>query len=650
MTPVTDPKILAQLNSSDLKPVTDPKILAQLNAPDEKPSWFSQHGRELAQGAGGIAGAVLGAPVAAAAFFPSVGIGSAATEILATGLGTGIGGQTYDLVQNLLGHKQTTTPNQRLVSALKDVEGGSIGALGGQVVGGALKAAAPVWSALKNAGPAAKQAVNDVRSSALAEALKEATQARRAETFSATRGARATQAQQTAQATAEGAKPIDVGQVSHLSEQGAPGQQVAQANAAAADKARKAAFETHEKAIQDVVKANEAKGNYIDDLHETKSLMSEVEDKLNPSPVSAPTTAPRPTSGQIKAYKMVQDALENRTVELTPAQAAEAKSLGHDVQEIKAPSLYGGAPGETTYVRTFKTPLEAVTNLRRYFGDAAYGKSDISGFEGVNASTFKNLYGKLGAIEDAYTAGLSAAQKTAYQTALANAEKFSTGLGEKITATEGSADLSKMPASKVPSAVIGGGADTFKQFQSITNPQTAAKLANDAVEKAFHDPVSNGPTDYDAAVKVSARGTPLGDVIHSIPSLEIKVQQHLNQLLDAKNAGVQAKEFGQTAAAATKAQEAALKTRLNFQSQVVQLKNLPDKDVLPAAEKLFNDLATNGKISPIQQQKYLQQIRDTAKTVGIKEARNKVVKWGLRLVGAGAATEAGMHTARMMGQ
>ena len=625
-----------------------------------KQSWLQKHGRELASGAGGIVGAVIGAPVAALEAIPTMGIGSLATEMGAAGLGAGMGGQAYDLAQRLMGHKDTMTAGQRVSQAGQDVLAGSSGALGGQVIGGAVKAAAPAvskiataLSTMKNAGPVAEKAIADLRGQAVARALEQSQAARRAQTIATTQGARATQGQTTAQTIAESPQPIGVGNVTHLSEQGAPGQQVAQANAIAAQKAKAAAFKAHEESIDNVLSSNEAKGIYVNDLPQVKATLKKTQDILSPNPATAPTAAPRPTMGERRAYKMVQDALMENKVPLTAAQAEEAQGLGYKVDVVKGGGTEAN-PIPDTYFRRLKTPLEAVTNLRRLAGDAGFSKEPVSGFEGIASSTWKSIYHDLSGIEDAATEGLSQVQKDAYKAALANAEKFSTGLGKKITATEGINDVSKMPASRIPSAVIGGGADTYNQFKAITNPQVAVKFANDAVETALHDPITNGPKSFDAAKKAVAKGTPLGDVIHAIPELEVKVQQHLNRLLDAKNAGVQAEKFGQTASKAATAQAAAEKARLDFQSQVVQLQNLPNDKLLSASEELFNNLAKNNKISRAEQDAYIKQIRDTSKKFGAKQARNQALKWGARIIGGaaigGAATEAGIHAAKVMGQ
>jgi hypothetical protein len=534
-----------------------------------------------------------------------------------------------DVKYGQLGEALVPIPAQKLAAPAR---------VGGQVIARALEQTAPrvaetvgatfaparnVITKVLNAGPEAKAAVGGIRQQAMAKALEEADMAKRAETMATTKAQRALTAQQSADAAAGNVSPIGVGKVTYLSERGRPAQEAVQAAEAVADQQRRQAFESFTAAIDDAVKANEQKGLFINDTLEAKKLLKETSDILSPKPGSAPTTAPMPTSGQVRAHKMIQDALQNRTVPLTAAEAEEAQGLGYKVDVIKGGGTEAN-PIPDTYSRTFKTPLEAVTNLRRNFGDLAYGKTDISGFEGVNASTFRDLNSKLKGVEDAYTAGLGAEQRTAYKTALENLDKFRTGVGKKLTATEGMTESNKMAASNAPKAIIGGGADTYAQFKAM-NPVAADKFAKDSIETALNNPVTGKPLNYDAAAAKVGPNTQLGDIINDVPELKVRVQQHLNQLLDAKNAGIDAKSFKVDYKAASAAEKSAIDSRINYQSKFIELKNASDKEILKKSESLFNQLVTDKKITPLQYDKYLEEIKQASKKVGYKEARNKAL-------------------------
>jgi len=599
--------------------------------------------RSAAKALGGILGAAGGTALGVGETAATAGLGlpaGVATAMAGGGLGYGAGGQVYDLIANLINHAKD--PNFKPAqpawkSAAQDLGEGAVGELGGGIVGAAaapiIRRVAPLIPKIIGAGPAATSAVNDVRAQLLANVLKQKMTARALDQTASAQAKTAQTAQQTAQATAEGAKPINVGLVSHLTEMGAPGQEAAIANAAAAKQAERAAYDAHTAAIDDVVKAGEANGVYVNDLPETKTTLKKVQDMLSPNPVTASTTAPRPTAGEQRAYKMVQDALTENKIQLTASQAKKAQDLGYKVDVVPGGGTEAN-PIPDTYSRTFKTPLEAVTNLRRFAGDAGFSKDVVSGFEGVASSTWKNIYKDLSGIEDAATQGLSQVQKDAYKAALANSEKFSTGLGKNITSVQGINETPKLPAAKIPGKVIGGGADTYEQFKAITDPQIARKFANDAVETALHDPVARGALGYDAAAKKVAKGTPLGDMIHAIPDLETSVNRHLNGLLDAKNAGVAATDFGKTATESSAAQAAARKDRLYYQSQAINLKNLPDKDVIPAAKGLIKKLAEENKITAKQQDQYVKQINEASKAVGFKNHRDIAIKTVLGAIGA----------------
>lgn len=95
-------------------------------------------GRELATLGGGVIGGLIAAPAALAASVPTAGLGGIATEVAATGLGAGIGGQLYDLTKNALAPKAPPPPGTRTKAVLQDVGTNALGVVGGQVVGKSL--------------------------------------------------------------------------------------------------------------------------------------------------------------------------------------------------------------------------------------------------------------------------------------------------------------------------------------------------------------------------------------------------------------------------------------------------------------------------------------------------------------------------------
>ena len=692
---VTDPAILAQLNSSSGTPVTDPAILAQLNAPDTTVSNVDVVGkkgigrepflRSVLKGVGGILGAAGGTAAGVGETAATAGFGlpaGVATAMAGGTLGYGAGGQLYDLISNLKNYRNPNfKPDSAVGNAAQDLSEGAVGELGGGIVGAAaapvIRRAAPFVSKLIEAGPNATAATSGVRNQALAEALRqsklaEATHAAAIEAKAAADAAHATAtgdvaanqtAMEAAQAAAGNVKPIGIGQAQHLSEEGRPVQAEIMANANAAQKAKAEAFKNHQTAIDDVVKAQEDKGVYVNDLPETIAANEKYQDIVNPNSATAPTATSAPSSGQTRAANMVLDALKENKVELSPAKAAEAKALGYQVDTVPGGGTAAN-PIPDRYFRTFKTSLGSIDELNRFANEAAYAKGPVSGFEGISSNIWKDVSKDLKGIQNAYTDGLSQVQKDAYATALANADRFSNGIGGDIAATTGSTKIQTptLPASQIPGKIIAGGADVYNQFKAITNPVLARNFANNAVERAFLDPVTGMSVDYSTAAKMIKPGTQLGDIINEIPEIKTQVDQHMNRLSDARVNGVLADELklkgtalgkvesqAETAktAAATK-QAAAEKSMNEFVNKANDFKSpeaIKDKDVMLEARKFVQNLRDNGNITNDQLNKFNADISNAEKIVDFKTRRDAIVKNIPKWLGIGGVGGYGVNAA-----
>jgi hypothetical protein len=543
--------------------------------------------------------------------------------------------------------------------------------------GPVLKNSGQAIANILKAGPNATAATSDVRNQALAEAVRqsklaEATHAAAIEAKAAADAAHATAtsnvvanqtAMEAAQNAARNVKPIGIGQAQHLSEQGRPVQAEVMANANAAQKAKAAAFKNHQTAIDDLVKAQEDKGVYVNDLAETKALNKKHQDTLNPNPATAPTATSAPSAGQARASKMVLDALKENKVELSAAKAAEAEALGYKVDIVPGGGTAAN-PVPDRYFRTFKTKLGAVDELNRFANEASHAKDPVSGFEGISSNIWKDISTDLKGIQNAYTDGASQVQKDAYKAALANADRFLNGIGGDIAATTGSTTIQTptLPASQIPGKIIAGGADVYNQFKAITNPVLARNFANNAVETAFLDPVTGMSIDYSTAAKMIKPGTQLGDIINEIPEIKTQVAQHMNTLSDARVNGVLADELklkgmalGKAQSKAEKTQTASAKVQAAAEESMVKFVNkandfkspeaIKDKDVMPKARKFVQDLRDNGHITNDQLNKFNADISNAEKIVDFKTRRDAIVKkipgWlavtGVLGAGAGAA-------------
>ena len=121
---------------------TEEPVAAPEPAPSEIPArrnpvvdYLDRHGRELATLGGGVVGGLIATPAAVAASVPTAGLGGIATEVAATGLGAGIGGQLYDLTKNALAPKKPASPLATAKTMAQDVGVNALGTVGGQVVG-----------------------------------------------------------------------------------------------------------------------------------------------------------------------------------------------------------------------------------------------------------------------------------------------------------------------------------------------------------------------------------------------------------------------------------------------------------------------------------------------------------------------------------
>ena len=129
--------------------------------------------------------------------------------------------------------------------------------------------------------------------------------------------------------------------------------------------AKKAADKPLRQVMEDVATAKANQGIGVSDVPEARSLVDELNGRLNPNGPVATT----PTTGQASAYKAIIETL--------------APSKGP------------------------KPSLEMVQNLRRELADAAYGGTDPRGFGAISKLDKRNLVDRLHEIEKSYTEGAS---------------------------------------------------------------------------------------------------------------------------------------------------------------------------------------------------------------------------------------------------
>ena len=631
--------------------------------------WFDKNGRTLMTGGGALLGALAVSPIAVGGTVATAGAATplaVGLEMGAAGLGGGIGSQGYDVIQTLRGRgRMGETPVSKLKQVAGDVGVNALAVPGGRVVGELLergaKAAAPYVAPkakaladalLAKSGPGVKAA--RARTAAMLEretgeaAAARATAQERAAALRAKSEADTLAAsgfeRKATKAQAKAALPAPrVGEVKTLSERGAP---VRDATVAARSKIYENQV-SQDKVLREaadlVVADNEAAGKFISDLPSAKTLLSEVTQRITPNPGTSATATALPTPEEGRILSAVQTAIKDRRVLISEAEARAASEID---------------PGSVSkvgdkYVRTFKTNFEALDNLRRRLGESFNGVP--TGFEGVPNHLARDMYGKVSRVLDDYVGTARAEVQANWKSGLQALEPYdNTRLGKALSGVQGETSVPNTFAANVPGTVISGGREAVEQVGALGGAQTQKQFLSDEVQAALVGP-DGAPLDYDAAIKKLGQNTKLGDTLNADPELKVAVQQHLQRLSDAKLAGTRAEAFtgfgkartkaaetaakGETAAIkeADKAQKIGLEAVADFEG----LKVAKPKEVLTKAGSVAKKLLVNGKITQDEYAKFLSDIAETEKTMGVEKARNAALMWGAGVLGTVAGVRFG---------
>jgi hypothetical protein len=643
------------------KPGLTPSELHKIATGQEGGGWFDKNGRTLLSGVGAGLGMVAAAPAAVGGTVLSGGLatpGAIALEAGAAGLGAGIGSQAFDVVQTLRGRgRMGETPISKLKQVAGDVGVNAIAAPAGRAIGEVIgigaKAAAPyvapkAKAALDflraNSGPGV-QAVRGRTAAALERETGEAAIARataqdRAAALRAqgqsSRTAAAGFERKAAKAQSRTTPPTPtVGEVKTLSERGAP---VREATVAARSKIYENQV-AQDKVLRDaadqVVADNEAAGKFISDLPSARSLLDKVTQRTTPNPGTSPTATALPTPEEGKILNAVQTAIKDRRVIISEAEARAASEI-----DPGSVSKVGGK-----YVRTFKTNFEALDNLRRRLGESFNGVP--SGFEGIPTHLARDMYGKVSRVLDDYVGTARADVQANWKAGLQALEPYdNTRLGKALSGVQGETSVPNTFAANVPGTVIAGGREAVEQVGALGGAQTQKQFLSDEVQAALVGP-DGAPLDYDAAIKKLGQSTKLGDALNADPELKAAVQQHLQRLNDAKLAGTRAEAFTGFGKARTKAaetaekgetaaiKEAAKAERIGLEAvaDFEQLKVAKPKQVLNKADAVAKKLLLQGKMTQEEYGKFLNEIAEVERTMGVEKARNRA----LTILGASSA-------------
>ena len=564
--------------------------------PAREPSFLDRHGRSMATAAGGIVGGALAAPFALASA-PSL-VGPVAIEAGGIGGGAAIGGQIYDLA---------TQKRQTLVDQLKSIGGDFLGnapwAMAGPIGGAVLQkvtpAAARIASVL-NAGKTAKSTAAEAQNALTAardtgaQYLQQAkTAAGTTRTRQATLAATLAKRGETAQAASVPPKPR-IGNRAQLSDIGDVVRTPAKANEIAINAQMKQADETYRTAMNQVAADRAAAGVGVSDVKAAQEQIKQSKAIVTPSAGTRPNVGFVPAdSAGAKLHKMALEVLEPKRIPIT---RAEAFKLGNQGVEV------GFAGGQ--HYRIIKPDLAAVDNFRRFVGKVQNGK--IEGYEAINAVEAGNMYGNLSKIIDEYVAGASAPVQANWKAGKAALEPFEkVKAGKTLVGTQKGTDVEMVPASAIPGRMVGGGRDTFQQTTAVAGPEATSQALRSTVQNKLLD-ASGNPVTAAKANELLAPGTPLSDIVSRDPALSAEVRRYITQLQDAEMAGVRATEFGKRATTAQAASGTAQTERVTLAAKLRDLRGETNlSEAFSKTDSIVMDLAKNNKITPAQQNAYL---------------------------------------------
>jgi hypothetical protein len=184
-----------------------------------------------------------------------------------------------------------------------------------------------------------------------------------------------------------------------------------------------------QKALRDqAVAAKESQGVFVESLEEYKTLVQDLRNKLLKGQIARQQkTAPVTEPGVLKAYKNIYDAVTARKVEI-------------GMNEM----------GKPVY-KTFPTSFDALDDVRRRLGDAAFGKQ-AEGYEALGQKIAQEYYAKISDIQSKFAGDAHDVLQKEYEIASRLLEKFRTKAGAKATAmdridpTQFKADAKSLPA------------------------------------------------------------------------------------------------------------------------------------------------------------------------------------------------------------
>jgi hypothetical protein len=174
-------------------------------------------------------------------------------------------------------------------------------------------------------------------------------------------------------------------------------------------KQRSAAYQKQKALRDEAVRQKESAGQLVKDEPEYKALLDDLRTKLLiGKEAQKQTTAPVTEKGVLQAYQNIYDAVTNRRV-----------IVGVDTN------------GNPSY-KTFPTSFDALDDVRRRLGDAAYGK-EVEGYSAIGAEIAKKYYGKISDIQSKFAGEAHDALQGGYEAASRLLDKYKSKAGKRAT-------------------------------------------------------------------------------------------------------------------------------------------------------------------------------------------------------------------------
>ncbi|CAB4141380.1 hypothetical protein UFOVP687_23 [uncultured Caudovirales phage] len=218
-----------------------------------------------------------------------------------------------------------------------------------------------------------------------------------------------------------------------------------------------------QKAIRDAaVAAKENQGVLVESTPEYKELVQDLRNKLLiGSTARKQTTAPVTEPGVLRSYQNIYDAVTARRVQV-------------GVNEM----------GNPVY-KTFPTSFDALDDVRRRLGDAAFGKA-AEGYEALGQKIAQEYYAKISNIQSKFAGESHDVLQSEYEIASKLLNKFKTKAGAKATAMDRiDPEQFKSDAKGLPAALFNSQQSVQDAIALTGDRNLIAKEASDYVAKTL---------------------------------------------------------------------------------------------------------------------------------------------------------------------